>query len=133
MLVGPIEAEHGTPVVQHEYHVVAEIQCIPEREQVVALFGVVVAVRARRVQFVRPAHADQVGGDQTPQPVEVWHYVAPQVGRRGVAVRKDDGIAVALVDVGHPVSADFTIVQVPVRFCPDHGVPPVCSCLVRWR
>ena len=45
MLVGPIEAEHGTPVVQHECHVVAEIQCIPEREQVVALFGVVIAVR----------------------------------------------------------------------------------------
>jgi hypothetical protein len=67
MLVGPIEAEHGTPVVQHKCHVVAEIQCIPEREQVIALFGVVIAVRTRRVQFVRPAHADQVGRDQTAQ------------------------------------------------------------------
>ena len=124
MLVGPIEAEHGTPVVQHECHVVAEIQCIPEREQVVALFGVVIAVRARRVQFVRPAHADQVGGDETAQSFQVWHYVAPQVGRRGVAVRKHNGIAVALVDVGHPVSADLTIVQLRVGFCSDHGVPP---------
>ena len=67
MLVRPIEAECGTPVVQHKYHVVAEIQCIPEREQVIALFGVVVAVRTRRVQFVRPTHADQVGGDETAQ------------------------------------------------------------------
>jgi hypothetical protein len=67
MLVGPIEAEHGTPVVQHECHVVAKIQRIPEREQVVALFGVVVAVRTRRVQFARPAHTDHVGGDQTAQ------------------------------------------------------------------
>src|SRR5258707_2718705 len=54
----------------------------------------------------------------------MWHHVASQVGRRGVAVRKDDGIAVALVDVGHPVSVDLAIVQLPVRFCPDHGVPP---------
>ena len=63
--------------MQHECHVVAEIQCIPEREQVVALFGVVVAVRTRRVQFVRLAHADHVGGDQTAQSFQVWHYVAP--------------------------------------------------------
>jgi hypothetical protein len=118
--------------VQHEYHVVAEIQCIPEREQVVALFGVVVAVWTRWVQFVRLAHTDHVGGDETAQSFQVWHHVAPQVGRGGVAVRKDDGLAVALVDVGHPVSVDLAIVQLPVGFCPDHVYLLICSFPFLW-
>src|SRR4029077_10936343 len=62
----------------------------------------------------------------------MWHHVAPQVGRRGVAMRKDDRIAVALVDVGHPVSVDLAIVQLPVRFCPDHGYLLICSFPFLW-
>ena len=48
-------------------------------------------------------------------------------------MRKDDGIAVALVDVGHPVSVDLTIVQLPVGFCPDHGYLLICSFPFRGR
>ena len=51
MLVGPVEAEHGTPIVQHKCHLVAEIQCVPEREEVVALLLVIVAIRTRRAEL----------------------------------------------------------------------------------
>src|SRR5258708_4992288 len=47
-------------------------------------------------------------------------------------MRKDDGIAVALVDVGHPVSVDLAIVQLPVRFCPDHVYLLICSFPFLW-
>src|SRR5258707_10020805 len=62
----------------------------------------------------------------------MWHHVAPQVGRRGVAVREDDGIAVALVDIGHPVSVDLAIAHLPVRFCPDHVYLLICSFPFLW-
>ena len=52
VLVGPVEAERRTPVVQNEHHAVAEIEGVPQCEQVVTLLGVVVAVRSRVVEFV---------------------------------------------------------------------------------
>jgi hypothetical protein len=56
-------------------------------------------------------------------PFQVRHHIAPQVRRRGVAVREDNGVAVALVDVGHPFPVDIAKLQLPVRFCSDHDVP----------
>jgi hypothetical protein len=97
--------------VQHECDIVAEIQCIPEREQVVALFGVVVAIRTRRVQFVRRAHADHVGGDKTAQFLRGVALRCATGRTGGVAMRKDDCIAVTLMRIGHAVSVDFTKVQ----------------------
>ena len=120
MLVGPVEAQHRTPVLQYQCHVVAEIQGVPQREQVVALFGVVVAAWTRRVQLVRSAHPDQIAGHQPAQPLQVWHHVAPQIRRRRVAVRKDDRVALALVDVGHPLAVDVAVSQLPVGFCRNH-------------
>jgi hypothetical protein len=95
--------------VQHQCHVVAQIQGVPQREQVVTLFGVMVTVRTGWAQLVRTAHPDHVAGDKAAQPFQVWHHVAPQIRRRRVAVRKDNGIALALVDVGHPLPVDLAV------------------------
>ena len=47
------------------------------------------------------AHADQVRRDAAAQVLHVRDDVAPQVGRRRVAVQEDDRITFADVDVGH--------------------------------
>src|SRR3981189_212371 len=44
--------------------------------------------------------------------------------RRRIAVRKDDGVALALIDVGRPFPVDFAILQSPIRFRSKHVVPP---------
>lgn len=51
---------------------------------------------------VRPAgvaESDEVGRDETPAPGQAGEHVTPQVGTRGAAVEKDDGIAVTVLDV----------------------------------
>jgi hypothetical protein len=111
--------------VQHEYDVVAQVKRVPQREQVVALLGVAVAVRAGRAELVRATHPDHVGRDQPSQPLQVWHHVAPQVGRRRVAVREDDGVSLALVDVGHLAAFDIAVLQFPVRVRSGHVSPSV--------
>ena len=99
-------------------HLVAQIERIPECEQVFALLAIVVAIRTRGVQLVRGAHADHVGGDQTPQPLDVRHDVAPQVRRGGVTVREDDRVAFPLVDVRHTAALDLAMCSVPYGSAP---------------
>ncbi|COV78766.1 Uncharacterised protein [Mycobacterium tuberculosis] len=107
MLVSPVEAERRAPVVQHQYHVVAEVERIPEREQKVSLLAIAIAVGSRWAELVRRAHPDQIAGHQPAQPFQVRHDVAPQVRRRGVAVLKDDGVTLAFVDIRHALPGDF--------------------------
>src|SRR6478752_2870174 len=70
------------------------------------------------------AHPDHVGGHKPAQALQVRHHVSPQIRRRRVAERKDDGVALALVDVGHPPPVDLAILQSPIRFRSKHAVPP---------
>ena len=51
--------------------------------------------------LVRVAHPDQVGGDAPAEVLHVRDDVAPEVGRRRVAVQEEDRVALADVDVGH--------------------------------
>src|SRR5262249_60827173 len=47
------------------------------------------------------AHPDQVGGEAAVTARDVGDDVAPEIGRRRVAVQEDDRIPGACVDVGH--------------------------------
>ena len=55
----------------------------------------------RVVELVGVTHSDQIGRDATTQTDEVGEHVAPQVRRRRVAVKQDDRIAGACLDVCH--------------------------------
>src|SRR5262249_28518097 len=57
-------------------------------------------------ELVAVAHPDQVAGDEAPKPGAVGHDVAPQVGRRGVAVLEDDGGTGAHIHKGHAPTFD---------------------------
>ena len=67
VLVGPVEPERRTPVVQNEYHPIAEVEFVPQCEQVLTLFGVVVTIGSGVVELVGAAHADQVARDESAQ------------------------------------------------------------------
>ena len=95
--------------MQNEYDAIAEFERVPQREQIVTLFGVVVAVGSGGVEFFGVPHADQVAGDEAPEPFEVRHDVAPQVGGRGIAVLEHDGVTLTLVDEGHPFAVDLPV------------------------
>ena len=82
------------------------VELVPQREQIVALLGIGVAVGAGGGELVAVAHADQVAGDEPAEAGAVGHDVAPQVGRGGVAVLEDDRRAGAGVDVGHAAAVD---------------------------
>jgi hypothetical protein len=49
--------------MQDKDDLVPEVELVPEREQVLALFGVAVAVWPGGRELVAVAHADQVAGD----------------------------------------------------------------------
>ena len=53
------------------------------------------------VRLVGSAHADEVGRDGTSHRGDVGDDVAPQIGRGRIAMQKQNGIPLALVDVVH--------------------------------
>src|SRR3546814_5778088 len=61
----------------------------------------------RRIELVRIAHADQVTGDQPSQPGAMRHDIAPQIGRRRIAVLEEDRIAGPFIDIGHAPALDL--------------------------
>src|SRR6185312_2359086 len=79
VLGGPVESQRGAPVVPHQDHVALESELFPQREEVVAVLEVAVAVRAGRIELVRVTHPEHVAGDQPAEPFQVWHDVAPEV------------------------------------------------------
>ena len=52
ILSGPVKPEYSAPVVQHEQYAVAEIERIPEREKIVSMFGVAIAIRSRGAELL---------------------------------------------------------------------------------
>ena len=123
MVVGPVEPQHGAPVVQDQHDVVAEIERVPQREEMIALFAVVVAAGSGVRELVGGAHTDQVAGDEPAESFEVRHDISPQIRRRRVAVLEDDRISPALVDIGHPSAEDLGVLQLSVGFCVRHQSP----------
>jgi hypothetical protein len=103
----PLEAQRRAPVVNDEDYSVAQREGVPKRPEVVALLGVAVAVGAGGRELGTVAHADQIAGDEPPEAGAVGHDVAPQVGRRGVAVLEHDRRPGALVDVAHAPTFDI--------------------------
>jgi hypothetical protein len=67
VLVGPVEPERRTPVVQNEYHPITEVEFVPQRKQVLTLFGVVVTIGTGVVELIGAAHADQVARYESAQ------------------------------------------------------------------
>jgi hypothetical protein len=52
ILSGPVKPEYSAPVIQHEQYAVAEIERIPEREKIVSMFGVAIAIRSRAAELL---------------------------------------------------------------------------------
>jgi hypothetical protein len=52
--------------VEHHDDFVAQADLIPQRKEILAVFGIRVTVGARVFEFVRISHADQIAGDQPP-------------------------------------------------------------------
>src|SRR3546814_1370897 len=78
-----------------------EIERLPQRVEIVTMLGIGITLGPRRIELVRIAHADQVTGDQPSQPGAMRHDIAPQIGRRRIAVLEEDRIAGPFIDIGH--------------------------------
>ena len=100
---GPVEAERGAPVVDHEGEVVAEVHAVEPGVEPLGVVDEAVGAGGRGAGL---PHADQVGREAARDVGAVGHDVAPEVGGGGVAVEEDDWVARALVDVGHRGFAD---------------------------
>ena len=101
MLAGPVKAQGRAPIVNDQRNVIGDAELFPRGEQVVAVFDVPVAVRARVVELVGVAHANQVHRDTAAVFGQCRHDVAPQVRRGWVTVLQDDWIAFTHLDKGH--------------------------------
>src|SRR3546814_12726680 len=71
------------------------------------MLGIGITLGPRRIELVRIAHADQVTGDQPSQPGEMRHDIAPQIGRRRIAVLEEDRIAGHIIDISHAPALDL--------------------------
>src|SRR3546814_5082614 len=74
---------------------------------IVTMLGIGITLGPRRIELVRIAHADQVTGDQPSQPGAMRHDIAPQIGRRRIAVLEEDRIAGPFIDIGHAPALDL--------------------------
>src|ERR1700678_3169241 len=106
MLACIVEAECRTPIVDDEYYVVTEIKLIPKRMDEAALFEVAVSVRIGFGGLIRISLTDQIAGNQPTEPSAGRHDVAPEIRRGRITVRKDNGVAFALIDIGHALTVD---------------------------
>lgn len=96
---GPVDRQHPAPVVADEGDPLADPEGVEQAVGKAAVLDEPVAPRPGAGQLVRRAHADQVRGEApTPAPAE---DVAPETGRRRVAVQEHDRVAGARLPVGH--------------------------------
>src|SRR3546814_4042269 len=86
---------------------VPEFERLPQRVEIVTMLGIGITRGPRRIELVRIAHADQVTGDQPSQPGAMRHDIAPQIGRRRIAVLEEDRIAGPFIDIGHAPALDL--------------------------
>ena len=56
------------------------------------------------LDLVRVPHTDQIWGNASSKILYMRNDVAPQIGRRGIAVKKNDWSSAARFDVGHLVA-----------------------------
>src|SRR3546814_7857332 len=97
----PVKAEDGPPVMHDQNTPVPASERLPHRVEIVTMLGIGITLGPRRIELVRIAHADQVTGDQPSQPGAMRHDIAPQIGRRRIAVLEEDRIAGPFIDIGH--------------------------------
>src|SRR3546814_15768894 len=74
---------------------------------IVTMLGIGITLGPRRIELVRIAHADQVTGYQPSQPGAMRHDIAPQIGRRRIAVLEEDRIAGSFIEIGHAPALDL--------------------------
>ncbi len=101
MPVTPVKTEGRAPIVHDQHHILCHPQVIQQGIEIGAVFNETIGLRATLRQFVRVAHTDQIRCDTPPQPLEMRHDIAPEIGRRRVAMQKENGVATALIDVSH--------------------------------
>ena len=106
MRMCPMETQTGTPVMDDQCDVVGDAQLFKQSKQIFAVFDEGIAVRARVIELVTIAHANQVWRDQASLACKVGHHIAPQIGRHRVAMQEDNRIAGPFFDIGHLLTMD---------------------------
>ena len=77
VVIGPIEAERGAPVVKHQGDVIGHAQGFESGIKIAAMLEESVGVGAGVIEFVRITHANEIGGKASSQVFDVRHDVAP--------------------------------------------------------
>ena len=106
VVVGPVEADAGTPVVKDEGDVFLDAKGFEKSKSVFAIFGEGVAIGGSVRDLLRVTHTNHVDGDEATTAFEMRHDIAPEIGRGRVAVKKDDGVAGAFFDISHLATED---------------------------
>src|SRR5262249_43922551 len=96
-----IEAIRRSPVMDDQHHVPGQSQGLEPRVEIPRLINESIRPCRRRPRL---SHAHHVRGQTSSEARDVRDDVAPQVGRRRIAVQKHDGIAAAGIYI-----ADFCI------------------------
>src|SRR3546814_5548515 len=91
----------------------------PRRVEIVTMVSISITFGPRRIELVRMAHADQVTGDQPSQPGAMRHDIAPQIGRRRIAVLEEDRIAGPFIDIGHAPALDLNELLLAKWLCAE--------------
>src|SRR5690348_12698622 len=96
--------------MQNKCRTFAHFKRLKQSIQVAAVLEEPIGTRTAVVQLVRIAHADQIGGKAASQPLQMRNDIAPDIGRGGIAMQKDNGITLSNFDIGHLMSQHCLIV-----------------------
>jgi hypothetical protein len=101
-------------------HPLVHAQSCEQCVQVAAVLNEAIRSRAAVGQLLRVAHADQIGRKTASQFLEVGDDVAPEIGRRGVAMQEHNGVTGARLDIGRFAPQDVHTLLLIAKCCPHH-------------
>src|SRR5215472_18678247 len=97
-----------------------DVELIKECIQVAAVFNEGVGAGAAVGQFLRIAHADEIGCNAATKLLYIRNNVAPEVGGGGIAMQKDYRVAASYFYICHALSKDVRILFFVWKCCIYH-------------
>jgi hypothetical protein len=89
MMIGPVEAERRTPIVDNENdRAVLADRSVDKAPQEFPMGSKAISLGAGRIELVGIAHADQIRRQTPAEPRYLRHDVTPEIGRGRVAVHE---------------------------------------------
>src|SRR5260370_14022053 len=123
MAARPVHRERPAPVMANEHDLVRRVELFEQPIDETAMLQKAIPIRIGAFQLFRVSHANEVRRDAAGLRRDMRHNIAPDIGRRRIAVQEDDRRPVPELRIGHPLS-EYLAELLWRFFDGEHGSDP---------